>query len=68
MTLLDAVALDLRNIGVVLDGDRQIRDDLERSARMGSKMNEHLVMLRMQVARFANEFTENGAKILGQTE
>jgi len=58
VTLLDAVALDLRNSAVVLDGDQCIRDGLRRAARLGSKMNEEIVMLRAQVARFANETVE----------
>ena len=58
MTLLDAVALDLRNIGAVLPGDQAIRDGLRTAARLGSKPNEEMVMLRAQVARFANETSE----------
>ncbi len=68
MTLLDAVALDLRNSGVVLDGDQAIRDGLRRAAWLGSKMNEHMVMLRVEMARFVNESTEKGMKALGRTE
>lgn len=68
MTLLDAVALDLRNSTVVLDGDQAIRDGLRRAAWLGSKVDEEIVMLRAQVARFANDATEKGARILGLTE
>jgi len=68
VTLLEAVAVDLRNSMVVLDGDQAIRDDLRRAAWLGSKLNEHIVMLRMQMARFANESTEKALKILGRTE
>lgn len=68
MTLLDAVALDLRNSEVVLDGDRAIRDGLRRAAWLGSKANEEMAMLRAQVARFANETTERGMKALGWAE
>lgn len=58
MTLLDAVALDLRNIGAVLDGDRCIQDELRIAVRLGSVANMEIVMLRAQVARFANETVE----------
>jgi hypothetical protein len=58
VTLLDAVALDLRNSAVVLPGDQDIRDGLRQAAWLGSKPNEEMVMLRMQVARFANETSE----------
>ena len=67
-SLLDVVALDLRNLQVVLEVDQRIRDGLRQSAWLGSKMNEEVAMLRMQIARFANEFTEKGMQILGQTE
>jgi hypothetical protein len=68
VTLLDAVMLDLRNSLVVLAGDQQLRDRLRQSAWAGSAVNEHIVMLRAQQARFVNEASEKGWKILGLTE
>ena len=66
--VLDAVETDLRNSAVVLDADQQLRDRLRTAARLGSKVNEELVFLRMQVARYTNDFTEKGAALLGLTE
>jgi hypothetical protein len=68
VTLLDAVALDLRNSAGVLDGDQAIRDGLRRAAWLGSKMNEEMVMLRMQMARFANETSECAWRHMGWAE
>jgi hypothetical protein len=58
VNILDAAMLDLQNSPVVLDGDQCIRDGLRQAAWLGSKTNEEMVMLRMQVARFANETSE----------
>ena len=68
MTILDAVAVDAQNIGVVLVGDQRIRDGLRQSARLGSKSNEEIVMLKAQIARFANAVIDKGMLILGQAE
>jgi hypothetical protein len=68
VNILDAVALDLQNRVVVLDGDQAIRDGLRRAAWLGSKPNEEMVMLRMQVARFANETSECAWRHMGWAE
>jgi hypothetical protein len=68
VTPLDAVELDLANSAPVLEGDQALRDRLRQAAVLGSKVNEEMVMLRAQIARYANELSENGARILGWTE
>ena len=68
MTLLDAVEADLRNSAVILDADQQLRERLRQAAWVGSAVNEQIVMLRAQQARFVNEASEKGWKILGWTE